>query len=116
MLLCCTILALAACGDGPRQSVLDPAFAKRDKRALRIKVVKIYDNFSKDYCDSPRISQVVDVDVLEGPPELLGKSLSLPYDDFALGAPPPKEDEEVVMSPADWINQPATKKFRMREK
>jgi hypothetical protein len=42
--------------------------------------------------------------------------LTLPYDSFELGAPPPKEGDEVVMTPSDWVTQPAARKFRMREK
>lgn len=109
------LLVLAACGE-LRTGVYEPDQARRDQRALRVRIITIHDNFSRDWCKDARVSHVVDVDVLDGPADLVGKPLVLPYDAFALGKEPPAVDTETVMAPADWLKQPPTQKFRMRER
>lgn len=109
-------LGLASCGGGLRGDVYDPDQARRDQRALRIKVVRIQDNFNRDWSSDPRISHVVEVEVLDGPAEMMGHPVVLPYDAFSLAKDPPAVGSETVMSPADWLRQPPTQKFRMRER
>lgn len=108
-------LQLASCGE-TRSDVYDPVQARRDTRALRVKVVAIHDNFNRDWCSDPRISHVVEVEVLDGPAELMAKPLLLPYDSFAQAKEPPAVGHEAITSPADWLREPATQKYRMRER
>jgi hypothetical protein len=110
-------LALVMLGcSGPRTSVIDSRSAKADRRVMRVKIVERYNNARMEYTTEQRVGWVVDVDVLQGPPELMGKTMALPYDDFILGTPPPEIGTEVVMSPADWVTEPNTIKYRMRDR
>ncbi len=113
-LVCLLGLALAACGD-LRTGVYEPTLARRDQRAMRIKIVSVHDNLGRDWCADSRVSHVVEVDVLDGPADLAGKPLTLPYDAFSQGRQPPEIGTEMVVAPADWLKQPATQKFRMRQ-
>ncbi|MBA3699517.1 MAG: hypothetical protein H0W78_11775 [Planctomycetes bacterium] len=97
-------LLLAGC-DSPRTTMMDKTEAKRDERVLRVRVVKVYDNRNLDYVREPNISHIVDVDVLDGPTELIGKPLALPFDMFYTAKPPPQVGEEVVTTPAAWVTR-----------
>jgi hypothetical protein len=77
--------------------------ALRDERVLRVRVVKVYDNRNGDYTTEFNISHVLDVDVIAGPDELIGKPLTLPFDIFYVAKPPPQAGEEVVTSPSAWV-------------
>lgn len=104
-------LLLSGC-DGPRQAMLPRAEAMHDERVMRLQVVHVYDNKDRDYTDEFNISHVIDADVLDGPPELVGKPLALPYDLFFVAKPPPVVGEIVVTSPAAWVNRNKAGKAR----
>jgi hypothetical protein len=107
------MLTLLLCGcDGPRTAAMPRQQALRDDRVMRLQVVKVYDNKDLEWLDEYNISHVIDVDVLEGPPELVGKSLALPYDLFFMAKPPPAAGEVVVTAPADWVKRSLTGKVR----
>lgn len=109
-------LCFSGCGNDLRGNVIDPDRARDDHRAMRLKVVAIVDNFNHNACSNPHISHVIDCDVIEGPADMLGKPVVLPYDAYLQSKEPPAVGSEVVTSPADWVNQPERLKFRMREK
>lgn len=86
--------------------------ARRDERVLRLKVVQVYDNREGTYTREFNVSHVIDVDVIDGPAELVGKSLALPYDLFYVAKPPPQAGEVVVTTPAAWVLRHRTGKAR----
>jgi uncharacterized protein YceK len=98
------VLLLSGC-DGPRTTVIPKADAMKDTRVLRVRIVHIYDNKDRDYDDELNISHVLDVDVLDGPDELIGKPLALPYDLFYTATPPPRVGEVVVTTPSAWVTR-----------
>lgn len=99
-------LLLPGCGgDRPQGPVMGRAEAEHDQRAMRLKVLKTYDNAASDFSQDPYVWYVVDVEVLDGPPDLIGKTLSLPYDDRIVGTPVPTVGTVVVCTPADWVRR-----------
>ena len=105
------ILLLSGC-DGPRTTVVPRSTTLQDERVMRVQVVKIYNNQNLDYTTEFNVSHVIDLDVLDGPADLIGKPLTLPYDLFYLAKPPPAVGEVVVISPADWVRRNEKGKIR----
>ncbi len=105
------VLLFTGC-DGPRTSMMPKDEAKRDERVMRVKVVAVFDNRNLDYVREVNISHIIDVDVLDGPSELIGKSLALPFDMFYVAKPPPQSGEEVVTTPSAWVMRPRAGKAR----
>jgi uncharacterized protein YceK len=95
------ILLLSGC-DGPRTTLIPRDIAFKDDRVMRVQVVHVYNNQNLDYTTEFHVSHVIDLDVLDGPPDLIGKPLTLPYDLFNVTIPPPNVGETVVTAPADW--------------
>ena len=107
------IMILLLCGcDGPRSTTMPKTEALRDARVMRLQIVQVYDNKDRDYTDEFNVSHVIDVDVLDGPAELVGKPLALPYDLFFVAKPPPSVGEIVITSPAAWVNRNSAGKAR----
>jgi hypothetical protein len=104
-------LLLAGC-DGPRTTMMPKLDAKRDDRAMRVHVVRVFDNKDRDYTTELNVSHIIDVDVLDGPPELVGKPLALPFDQFYVAKPPPQVGEVVITTPAAWVTRNAGGKQR----
>ena len=99
-------LLLGGCGqDRPQNTVWTRAEAEHDQRAMRLKVVKTFDNASGDFSPEPFVWWVVDVEVVDGPADLIGTTLTLPYDDRIVGEPVPKPGTVVVTSPAAWVHR-----------
>ncbi len=99
-------LLLSGCGQGrPQNTVWTRAEAEHDQRAMRLKVVKSFDNAANDFTTEPFVWYVVDVEVLDGPADLIGTVLSLPYDDRIVGEPVPKTGTVLVTSPAAWVRR-----------
>lgn len=111
LVLVLIVVVLSGCS-GPRTAMLPKAEAKRDERVLRVKVVEVYDNRNLEYVRESNISHIIDVDVLDGPPELIGTTLALPFDMFYVAKPPPRTGEEVVTTPAAWVTRNAGGKPR----
>lgn len=94
------VLALAACS-APRQPPVPRDVALRDDRELELTVIKPWDALRlKGPSES---SHVVEVEVLDGPAELVGKRLTLPYDEWMVGAPPPKAGTVLRTSARAWV-------------
>jgi hypothetical protein len=98
------ILLLSGC-DGPRTTLVPRDIALKDERVMRLEVVKVYNNQNLDYTTEFNVSHVLDLNVLDGPPELVGKPLTLPFDIFYVAKPPPNVGETVVTAPADWVRR-----------
>lgn len=105
LLVAIILTCLSACSGGPRQDPTPSADAIHDIRVLRVAVVKVFDNRTRDYTSDFHISHVVDVDVLDGPGDVSGQHLTLPYDEFNVGQPPPHAGDVVTMTPADWLSR-----------
>jgi hypothetical protein len=107
------IVALLISGcDGPRSTMVPKTEARRDERVMRLQVVKVYDNSNREFTREFNVSHVIDVDVLDGPPEVIGSSMALPYDLFYVAKPPPQEGDIVVTTPAAWVTRSPTGKQR----
>ena len=98
------LFAVSACG-GPRGKLLTKAQAILDDRVMRLQIIAVYNNGRMDYTTEFHVSHVIDADVLDGPPELIGKPIVLPYDLFFVAKPPPQIGEVVVASPKDWVKR-----------
>ena len=98
------IILLSGC-DGPRTTLVLRDIALKDERVMRLEVVKVYNNQNLDYTTEFNVSHVIDLNVLEGPLELVGKPLTLPFDIFYVAKPPPNVGETVVTAPADWVRR-----------
>ena len=105
------VLLFSGC-DGPRTSMMPKDEAKRDERVMRVVVVKVYDNRNLEFTTEVNVSHILDVDVLDGPTELIGKSLALPFDMFYVAKPPPQAGTEVVTTPSAWVMRPRAGKAR----
>jgi len=105
------LLLLSGC-DGPRTTMIPKVDALHDSRVLRVQVVHVYDNKDREYTREFNVSHVLDVDVLDGPDELIGKPLALPYDFFYVAKPPPAAGEVVVTTPAAWVTRNTAGKAR----
>ena len=46
---------------------------------------------------------------------LKGTKLTLPYDEFNVGEPPPGPDEQVTIAPADWVRPNPGAKYKPRK-
>jgi hypothetical protein len=104
LLLSAAALAfLGACTD-TRVPPTARAVALSDNGVREVKIVKLW-NQSGDRIgeNDPHISHYIEVDVLSG--EGAGKPLTLPYDTWNVGKPPPAVGTVVVMAPADWVRR-----------
>lgn len=99
------LLALAGCGNQSRTPPLTRAQAAARTEVLEMKIVKVWDVVSDalDHDREPGISHCVEVDVISG--SSAGKQLTLPYDEWNVGKPPPAVDSTVVAAPADWVRR-----------
>jgi hypothetical protein len=111
VLMILMLFAFAACS-GPRGKLLTKAQAMRDNRAMRLEIIAVYNNDRMDYTTEFHVSHVIDANVLDGPPELVGKPIVLPYDLFFVAKPPPLIGEVVVASPMDWVKRNEAGKAR----
>jgi hypothetical protein len=100
--LTCVGLVLVSCG-GPR--LMTKQEALRDDRVMRLKIVKVHSNDRFEQTTEFNISHVIEADVLEGPEEMIGKPIKLPFDKFFVAEPPPQEGDVVLTTPADWVKR-----------
>ena len=99
------VLLLAGCS----RQFRSPAYSKQQALAqtevLEMRVVKVWNVVvdALDHDREPGIAFYVEVDVTSG--SLAGKQLTLPYDDWNVGKPPPPEGTIVTLAPADWVKR-----------
>ncbi len=98
-------LCLAGCGNQARTPPLTQAQALSRTEVLQMKIVKVWNVVTDalDHDRDPSIRYLIEVDVLSG--STAGQQLTLPYDDWNVGAPPPAEGSTVVAAPADWVKR-----------
>ena len=79
---------------------------------MELKIVKVW-SVTGDALDHDRelgIDYYIEVDVVSGPQA--GTKLSLPYDQWNVGKPPPTEGSIVVVAPSDWVKRAKDTKGR----
>jgi hypothetical protein len=92
------IALLAGCG-GPRKPVTSRAEALNDQRQLNVRVVKVHDCMLLNFpTESSHLIEVELLDLHEG-----SGRLTLPYDEWMVGAPPPKAGSRVTITPSAWM-------------
>lgn len=94
------IVLLAGCGE-PRQPIVARAQAEADQRELELRVVKAFDAMKLPY--PTQSSHLIEVEVLAGPEDLVGRVITLPYDEWAMGEPAPKAGDVLRTSPRRWV-------------
>jgi hypothetical protein len=104
ILIVMTLLIIGGCS-GPRAKLIPKAKALHDTRVMRLQIVEVYNNDRMDYTTEFHVSHVIDADVLDGPPELIGKPIVLPYDLFFVAKPPPQVGDIVVTAPFHWVKK-----------
>ena len=102
LLLIAATLFLQGCGELMGETITR-AQAANDPRVMRMKVLKVFSNDQSQFTTEFRVWHIIEVEVIEGNPVWLGKTLDLPFDDFVAGSPP-LEGDVVVAAPADWVN------------
>ena len=94
------LLALAACGQ-PREPIVSRAQAEIDRRDLELRVIKPFDAVRLPY--PTQSSHLIEVEIIAGPKDLVGRIVTLPYDEWAMGEPPPKAGAVLRTSPRRWV-------------
>jgi hypothetical protein len=106
--LACLLLLLAACG-GPRQPVLTADQAMAETRRLDVVVVQVFDAVT-EVTGLTQGSHLIEVRVAGGAPEWEGRVITLPYDEWAVGRPPPARGTRLRLAPREWlVTDPASK-------
>lgn len=102
---CLVIVALAGCGNQTRTPPVSRSHAQAMTEVMELKIVRVWDVVADalDHDRDPKISHIIDVDVLSG--SRAGQQLALPYDSWNVGKAPPVEGSVVVVAPADWVNR-----------
>ncbi len=96
------LLALTACGT-PRQPIITVTVAAEERRPMTLVIGKVFDTVKVPMSTEPGISHLIEVVVGEGPPDWSGRRVTLPYDQWQVGSPPPKPGDTVTTSPARWV-------------
>jgi hypothetical protein len=96
------ILVLSACGE-PRDPILTVDQVKKDRRQCDLRIVQVFDCLK--VARPTETSHLIEVDVLDGASDLIGKHITLPYDEWMVGKPPPKVGERMKIAPADWVQK-----------
>jgi len=94
------VVLLVGCGE-PRYPTMPTEQAQIDDRPMRVSVLRVLDAMHV-----PRPTQgshLIEVEVLDGPAQYRGRKLTLPYDEWSVGAPPPDEGSQLSITPAAWV-------------
>jgi len=101
-------LVLTACG-GPARPIVARDAAAAERQPMTLHVRGVWDAVDDvGFVTDPGITHLLEVDVVDGPEGWVGQRLTLPYDEWAVGAPPPKRGETVTVSPARWVRGDGT--------
>jgi hypothetical protein len=101
-LLCILALCLVSCG-GPREDPLPRQAVLRWNEVVTVRVVKVWDVMQYHVDADPEVTHTMEVEVQDGPPRYAGKTLFLPYDQWAVGQPPPVKDAVETIMPSQWV-------------
>ncbi len=96
------LVALTACGT-PRQPIVTVAVAAQERRPMTLLIEEVFDTVKVPMSTEPGISHLIEVAVTDGPSDWIGRRVTLPYDQWQVGASPPQEGETVMTSPARWV-------------
>ncbi len=96
------LLLLAACGTA-RQPIVAVAAAAAERRPMTLHVQKVHETVRLAMATEAGISHLIEVSVIDGPDDWRGRLVTLPYDEWQVGSPPPKRGERVTTSPARWV-------------
>lgn len=99
-LLFCLLVVLVACGV-PRQPVLTADQAMAESRVLDLRVVKLHDAMTVKGLTQG--SHLIEVEIYDGIPEYCGRIITLPYDEWAVGGPPPAVGTRLHIAPRMWL-------------
>ena len=100
--LLAALVLLTACNN-PRVPPIPRSEALRDTTVRQVRVVKVWDQVSDrmEADGDPHISHYIEVDVVGGQDD--GKKLTLPFDAWNAGTPPPAVGTVITMAAADWV-------------
>lgn len=98
-------LLAAGCG-GPREPV-PYAYAQQWHDVMTVRILRSWDLVKRHADVAPQVTHVVEVEVLDGPAQLVGTTLELPYDGYAMAQgrfsePPPRKTVHTI-TPALWV-------------
>ncbi|HYE08032.1 MAG TPA: hypothetical protein VEL07_21115 [Planctomycetota bacterium] len=96
------VLLLAACGKA-RQPIVTVAAAAAERRPMTLHVQEVHDTVRLAMATEAGISHLIEVAVVDGPDDWRGREVTLPYDEWQVGSPPPKRGANVTTSPARWV-------------
>lgn len=94
---------VAACGGGPREDPLPRQAVLRWNDVMTVEILAVYDVMEHHVDADPEITHTIEAKVLEGPQRYLGKTLFLPYDEWATGAEAPNRGQTVTLMPSQWV-------------
>lgn len=98
------LLICAACARKPQGTQISRALALRWQEPMTIRVLYVYDRMRVHLPGwDPEVSHVVDVRVLEGPERWQDRTLALPFDNWAVSGPLPRQGDTLTISPALWV-------------
>lgn len=92
-------LLLTACGS-PRKPIMTRDQAEQDRQELDLRVRDVYDAMQLPF--PTQSSHLIEVEIL-APPDRAGRILTLPYDEWGMGGPPPPAGSRVTTSPRRWV-------------
>lgn len=102
------ILLLASCG-GPRSPQISRQQALAWREPMTVRIDRIWDLMRDRVEADPELSHLVEVTILDGPKDLIGKEFALPYDAYACGTErepykvPPRVGSTQVLMPMEWV-------------
>ncbi|MBA3685564.1 MAG: hypothetical protein H0W72_10045 [Planctomycetes bacterium] len=104
-----TLMVLTACGDRVGQPMVPVEQARLDHRRIAMRILAVH-RAERIAGPSAGASHLIEVECLGGDGRPNGTRLTLPYDDWNVGAPPPEPGTIVTTSPAAWLQRaPASK-------
>ncbi len=97
------LLLLAGCG-GLRKPVMSVDQARADHRTVTLRILAVHAS-ERIAGPSPGASHLIEVACQGGDDSLRGRSFTLPYDEWNVGAAPPAAGTVVTTTPAAWVDR-----------
>lgn len=100
---CGLAFLLASCG-GPEGPIVPRGQALGMREVMTVKVIAVYDRLEHNIPADPEVSDIVQVEVIEGPRPLIGTTLNLPYDRYvADNQRPPSPGTTLTIMACQWV-------------
>jgi hypothetical protein len=106
------VVCLLVAGCAPREPIISRDEAMKDRREFEVRILAVHD--AMDISRPTETSHLVEVSVI-GAAAGTPARLTLPYDEWAVGAPPPKPGAVLRITPAQWVRPSPTSTGRPRE-